>query len=621
MKTRNDKNPDEVSSTKDIFNRLKASLLNLDPVTFCENNLTIDGKPFRLRGNGWKPFIDIYRYIGIKALEPTSKPVVLVKGRQVGASIMAGNLEMYWAGSGMFGTAGRPPIRILHAFPQLDISAIYTKTKLNPIITQSVQVKDRNGKTKGIMETKVANTDSLYFKEFENGNTVCVDSIGLDGDRVRGRTSDVIFFDEFQDMFKRAVLNTKELLTQSQYGRLGAGVEVYLGTPKNKDSFYHDVWNASTQHYFHLGCEKCKEYFPLYTPGSDEWENIWIQDFIVKCSFCGHLQDKRPAAERGKWISAKDEDKCQYIGFHINQLYVPRFSKQVIMSKKPGINPMADEASWKNEVLGEFYSGEGTTITAEEIREKCGDPKRFFRKFINIDECTRERNVYLGADWGKKTDTSGKLGQSYSTVVLLKVEGPLLFSISFATKLSKNDREYKMQLMDELMTRYNVKTAVGDIGFAFDFMKDLSQKYGEKFLASEASGSKIIGRIKYYDKEDPSTIRFDKNRLIEEMFALLRKGAIRFPFGDWEKIAWLVTHCSSMVENSRMDRTGNSSITYEKGPTPNDGLMALINAYLAYKFDVTNGFKNNGVAAVEDPYGNDRCNAMGIYLPKMKLTL
>jgi hypothetical protein len=149
-------------------------------------------------------------------------------------------------------------------------------------------------------------------------------------------------------------------------------------------------------------------------------------------------------------------------------------------------------------------------------------------------------------------------------------------------------------------------------------MKDLSQKYGDRFLASEASGNKILGRIKFYENEDPSTIRFDKNKLIEEMFGLLRKGAIRFPFGDWEKLAWLVTHCSSMVENTRMDRHGNMSTTYEKGPTPNDGLMALINAYLAYKYDTTNGFKNNNIK--DQDFGAKQCSAIGVYLPNMRLT-
>jgi len=39
------------------------------------------------------------------------------------------------------------------------------------------------------------------------------------------------------------------------------------------------------------------------------------------------------------------------------------------------------------------------------------------------------------------------------------------------------------------------------------------------------------------------------------------------------------------------DKSGEPLKKYVKGSTPNDGLMALLNAYLAWKFDVTQGFK------------------------------
>jgi len=106
-----------LNSSSDIFDRLTASILNIDPVHFCEANLTLEGKPFRLRRNGYKPFVDIYRYIGIKAVTKNSKPIVLVKGRQVGATTMGVNLELFFMGCGMFGTNGRPPMRIMHLFP------------------------------------------------------------------------------------------------------------------------------------------------------------------------------------------------------------------------------------------------------------------------------------------------------------------------------------------------------------------------------------------------------------------------------------------------------------------------------------------------------------------------
>jgi hypothetical protein len=73
----------------------------------------------------------------------------------------------------------------------------------------------------------------------------------------------------------------------------------------------------------------------------------------------------------------------------------------------------------------------------------------------------------------------------------------------------------------------------------------------------------------------------------------MKKGMIRFPFGSYEKIAWLCEHIASMEIKPSISRTGGEpTINYVKGPSPNDGMSALLNAYLAYKFLVTKGFTN-----------------------------
>src|SRR5277367_6046366 len=136
---------------KELFLKLKKQLMAYDPVIFCQENLTLDGEPFSLSGNGYKPFSDIYRYIGIKALEPNAKPVIMVKGRQVGATTMASALEMYFMGSGLFGDGFRPPIRVIHAFPQLELAAAYSKTKLNQMISQA---KIPDGAKEGVKGTR-----------------------------------------------------------------------------------------------------------------------------------------------------------------------------------------------------------------------------------------------------------------------------------------------------------------------------------------------------------------------------------------------------------------------------------------------------------------------------------
>jgi Phage terminase large subunit (GpA) len=593
----------------ELFQKFKKDLLNIDPVAFVQNNLTLDGKPFRLMGNGYRPFADIYRYIGIKALEPNAKPVILVKGRQVGGTTMASALEMYFMGSGLFGSGEKPPIRVIHAFPQLELAAAYSKTKLNPMITGAVtpeaDPKKPGFKIKSIMQSLLdqtsATNDSLHFKQFVGGNHIWVESTGLTGDRLRGRTADVIFFDEVQDTTSEAMGNSLKILTTAKYGKTGKGVQVYFGTPRRKGSDFHKMWQVSSQQYFHLGCEKCKGHFPLYTPGSDDWEKIWLYGFIVKCTHCNHEQDKREAAERGKWVAVKDanDDDCQMVGFHINQLYMPTFTKEDILNEKPGIHPINTERVYQNEVLGEFFQGDASPITIEEIREKCGEPERRFRAEITVDQAKQSFSV-LGLDYGARADLEQlanpnkvkAVGQSYSTAVVLIAKGPGLLSIEFATKFKRNDLESKKGIIDQLMRQYSIQLAVGDIGYSNDLSEILHNSYGDRYIASRAH-NRIINHIKFNKDAYPKELIFERDHYIGELFELMKKGQIKFPFGDYEKIAWLVNHCASMEIKPSISRMGDPTLHYVKGSTPNDGFMALLNAYLAYKFLLTSGFTNN----------------------------
>lgn len=966
----------------DSFETIRNGLLNLDPVSFCENNLYLDGAPLRLNGNGYKPFSDIYRYIGIKGLERNnSKPVVIVKGRQVGATTMASALELYFVASNLFGSAGRPPMRIMHCFPQLELVYAYTKTKLNPMITSAAVSKNNGKKVKSVIEealdSAVGANDSLTYKQFKNGNFIAIESTGINGDRIRGRqlcletelptpngfvklknlkegdqlfdengkacnitkmhpiqespesyrvtfddgvsidacsehqwstysrnerrkkrgssirntkeifdtlkscgesnhsisnclpveysekellidpyllgiwlgdgdrygriesaepevlqnfehtltassqnhksnfspngsksasyrvlglttkltslglvrnpnrhlknnqlglyrkqipnlylqssyeqriallqglmdsdgccykdgrceftqvesrkelffqvkelveslgiktryyhkeswrykdryqdkyslmfvtdkpvfrlarklerlhkivktksshrfivsvepidskpmrcitvnspshlylvtrsyipthnTVDCMFFDEVQDMRKEALGNATKILSKSQYGLINNGIQVYFGTPKQSGTEYWRMWNDSSQQYYFLGCENCHEYFSLYTPGSNDWEKIWIDDdlpakhpshgFLVRCTHCQHTQDKRPAAERGKWMSLaekKPNKEPKFIGFHINQLYMPTFRRWDIINQKPENHPVNTERTYQNEVLGEFFSGNSSPITAEELRTMCAEDDRKFTASIGINE---PRKVYAGFDWGQKVDGGAGGGQSYSCAVILTAEGPHILSIEFATKLKHNDPQAKRDIVEQMFRQYSVKLAVGDIGYANDLTWVLQTEHGDRFLGSQAIGGSIKNHIKYSIDVFPKTIQFERDYYIAELYDMMKKGKIKFPFGDWEKIGWLVNHVCSMDIKVTQDRSGTLKQHYVKGSTPNDGMMALLNAYLAYKFDITNGFKIiNPNNMAKDPNERRPVPAILGYMPRL----
>lgn len=869
----------------DIFKKLITSISYIDPVLWAENTLTLDGKPFRLIETGYKPIVDILRYICIKALDKSSKPIVWVKGRQVAGTTTAGVASMFMMASGMFGNTYNPPIRVGHLWPTIDRSTSYSKTKLSAFIDSSVLVEDNNGKKgkkpiiRTLIDTSSSTNDNIGFKQFVGGNHIWIESVGLDGSRMRGKqlcletelptpngfikladlkegqelfdengnicnvikiypiqnspeayritfdddtivdacadhlwltytksnrvnntkptiktskeifetlkvgkaqesnhsipctmpinygkkslpidpylfgtwlgndknniiknnlfiqnnsnknipqvylqssfeqrlnllqglmdvggncsknrmtfnsinkdliiqvkelissfgikskiynkkykdkyciyfttdlpvfrsekkiatiniekknkgkskhryiknvvridskpmkcikvnspselflitrsfipthnTCDVLLFDECQEMPGTAIANSTKVLTKSQYGALGEGVQMYFGTPLQRGSEFWKMWDSSSQQYYHLGCEKCQNLFPLYTPGSNEWESIWLYDNTVKCTHCEYEQDRLEAINRGKWVATKNVEEAKFIGFHLNQLYLPEFTKEKIISSKPENSVVNTERTYQNEILGEFFQGESSILTPEEIRTICGDVGRKIQRQALPDE---DVISFLGIDIGAKADleqlaNSDKVkaqGKSYSTAVVLSISGAHKLSIDCAFKFKRNDLESKKDVINETIKRYKCNLTVCDIGYAHDFNEIMQTEHGERFLASMSTG-KLLEKVKYNSDVFPKVIAFEREFWITELYSQMRKGLIRFPLGSYDQVAWLIQHCCNMEIKPSVSRTGEVSPHYVKSG-PNDGFMALLNAYLAYKFYISKGF-------------------------------
>jgi hypothetical protein len=608
------------------FDKIKDSLLHIDPVHWCEKYLTLDGKPFRLTASGYRPLVEIFRYIGVKALDRDAKPVVWVKARQVAGTTTASALEMYFMGSGLFGNSNNPPMRIIHNWPTLDRAAAYSKTKLASMIDSSIMVETTGGKKgqkpymKSLIDNSSQSNDNMGFKQFVGGNHLWIESVGLEGNRLRGKTGDVMFFDEVQEMPAAAISNSAKVLTKAQYGMLGEGVQVFFGTPLQRGSEFWKLWQKSSQQFYHLGCEQCKKHFPLYTPGSNEWESIWIYGNIVKCTHCGCEQDRVQAIDRGRWVATRDPADSTFVGFHLNQLYLPEFTKEQIIDKKPGNSAINTERSYQNEILGEFFQGEAAIITPEEIREKCGDAERKFRGTVAPGE---EVITFLGIDIGAKADleqlvNSDKVrgqGQSYSTAVVLSLSGPGRLSIEYAFKFKRNDLASKKSVLDETIKRYKCKLAVCDIGYAHDFNEIMQTEYGERFLASQAAG-RVNEKVKYNADIFPKVITFERDFWVMELYEQMKKGLIRFPLGSYEQIAWLIQHCSNMEIKPSLSRIGEVTPHYVKSGV-NDGFMALLNAYIAYKFYLSKGFQVRN-PLLQDDTGKKKpqSSVMAVYSPR-----
>lgn len=581
-----------------LFGQLRNEIAALDPVAFAEAHLTIDGRPFRMTGNGWKWNTELYREVAAQATSVVAKPMVVLKGRQVGATILAAVLSLYFTASGMYGGQGKAPMRILHVFPTLGIMARYAKDKLMPMMqgSQNGYIASRslgNDKKYG----KEAGDDTITEKSFIGFNKLRVDAIGKNADRLRGLTQDGILFDEVQDMGKTAIENALRILTKANYGKPGQGIQLFFGTPKNAGSHFWHMWQDSDQRYFQPRCISCGEYFFFYTIGSDEWRKIWVKGFDLECPHCGHHQDKREAIEGGRWHPSKNSAECRFVGYHVNLMLSPDFTKEMVLDLDPSVNRNRSERAWKNETLGEFFAGGGAPLSMDEI---CWDETRALAKSVRD---ASDKVYTMGIDWGDKSDleeaedegdepTSSR-GQSYTVIAITSIDRRGVFTLENAYRLPQNDFAYKLEVIQELVRRFRVRQIVADYMWGNDIVQHFQTalNWGEKFVGAVNSGN-VSAMLSYKPKE--FRVMINKNLMIDEIFGMFRRDKIVFPGKgeSYDRLYWLALHCTSM-ELGTAQRYGSLVKVYKKGLGPNDGLMAIMYAVVAGKFIMTGGFKNN----------------------------
>lgn len=584
-------NPSDFES---LFKDLKSELTALDPVAFAENYLTIDGNPFNLSSSGWKFMSEMYRTIALQVDNKQARPIVITKGRQVGATVMAGALSLYLTSSGIYGTkAGNSPIRVLHAFPALKLMNAYAKDKLSVFLanSQNGYVASRSARMDPDVKASMIPEDSNTEKTFIGFSKLKIDSTGRTGDRIRGLSQDVVFFDEVQDMSRTAIENTTKILRTSPYGASGSGVQLYFGTPKQRGSYFWNLWDNSDQRFYHLGCEKCGEHFQLYNLEDDSWTETWVEKQVVKCPVCGHHQDKREAVDRGKWIPSKPD--ASSIGYHFNMMLMPLFEKEVVLKEFPGHNEKVTERAWKNETLGDFYSGGGYPLTMQDIYENALDDTRGVSKAI-LDK--QNKTIVMGIDWGDKSDDDeegGGRGQSFTTVVILSVDHSGTMMIETAIKLKNNLFEAKVHAIQKLMEDFKVTHVVADYMWGQDVVRHFQEPlgHGNNFLGCYNSGS--LNKDLSFDPKLYKVV-MNKNMLIEETFGLIKRGKIKFPVkgNSFDRLYWLMQDCTSMEVKTRV-KSENTYKHYVKGNRPNDGLMSLIYAVISYKYIVSNGFRGS----------------------------
>jgi phage terminase large subunit GpA-like protein len=530
-------------------NLLLEDILNLDPIYFIENTRKVKGKPFKILGTGREYLVDLYRYACVGARKE-GKPMVIVKGRQVEFTEAALNISLYYM-------KNFSNFTVLHAFPRKEQVSRYSRERLQFALKDSQLDENKKPKLMSLKSHEPGAADTISAVAFNNQNTYYMFSAWGDGDALRGIPADMLSRDEFQDWSESSIANTASCLDASDYK-----IEFSFGTPKSAGAPFEKLWLSSDMRYYHLKCTSCGHLFKITLDN-------YKYGFMVECTKCHHLQDKRIAMVGGQWIPTKDSKRCDRTGFHVSQLLSPRITREQINLRQAEYS----DARFKNEVLGEFYSGAGRPLDEATVVARCAEPYKDL-DFSPVIFAPRE--TYMGLDWGGRNDQKDK--GAYTVMTMLSKQSDQYF-IEYSERITTPDLEKQVKYIADMARNYNSVSIVADIGFG-QYQVQALQKIFKNRVKSCFYATNIKNKMKY-DKETWQ-LAIDRNAFLEELIDLVQRGRIAFPWKKPEKLDWFIRQICN-TELRYAERTGNIVRVYEKADHsfPNDALHSLNYAYLA----------------------------------------
>lgn len=571
----------------DLLADFAKDLQSIDPIDFVENNLTIKGKPFKLKNCGREYLHEIYRYIAFESVKPSGVPLIVVKGRQVEMSTTATCVGLYFMSSGMF-----DHVTGLHAFPLIKTASRYSAKAFDTMVEESVDksIKKKQAGTKLDGRGKIVKDHTVLNamwnqtqKDFKGTNTLYIEGAGADGDRLRGMQIDFLLYDEFQDWTRDAFEVTREALSHAEFGPAGTGLEMYFGTPKEAGSEFHERWLQSDQRYYHLRCPHCQHYQRLTLDN-------FIAGFDVKCESCAEIFDKRVGIKSGKWVAHKPENSHKIRGYHIDQLIVPTITREAIDRKLEENSPRVNA----NEVFGEFYSGAIDDISlAKVIDWTTHNPNAkelVFPFFID------QYKTIMGIDWGGRISGEEDPGEgSYTAITILSKTFEGKYKLEYTEKLEYNKLEELCDRISLLIRKYNCQNVFADHGYGVDKINRLRDTFGSRIKAVYTGGTNLKKGYSYNDEAAMVTV--DKHYVLEEVFNFMQQYNFIFPSKNEEKIDWLWDHICG-VEIFTVEQGGMIRKRFKKkrSTQPIDGLMSLMYAFIGMRYEQTSGFTNYGAS-------------------------
>ena len=246
-------------------------------------------------------------------------------------------------------------------------------------------------------------------------------------------------------------------------------------------------------------------------------------------------------AETGEWIPQNED--ASIIGYHITQLMHPEISAEDIQLKRETYSARR----FANEVLGDFWAGETKPVTVDMLLPLL-DRELSLRKFVSPPEET-----FMGVDWG-----------ATSTYIIIDKDKTILDAGRIDTR--KSD---EVEVIKELMLRYNVVQCVADTGYGARQIKELQSEFGDRVKQCYYS-SRPMTPYEYKKRDNNRNpihmCVVDRTTYIEKTIEEIYDKAITIPFKDSEGLSWMLDEFCA-INSSREEDESNTRPTHTQRNT------------------------------------------------------
>lgn len=204
---------------------------------------------------------------------------------------------------------------------------------------------------------------------------------GWSKDKLRAPHCHIGILDEFQDMDEGAFSMILEVVDRDHPNADWAPAIFAIGTPKLKNSFFHNLWKKSNQR--------------TWDGKKGEWVDqndvgLYVPD--QECDECGMQVGAAQECPRCEADIEIDEDESFTVkAWHIDQPNSPLHDEGRINFKRETLSEM----EWHNEVLAQFHSPEDDLLTNSDVRA-------VFNSDIGFRNTRQWDDSYgvLSVDWG-----------------------------------------------------------------------------------------------------------------------------------------------------------------------------------------------------------------------------